>query len=466
MKALRIFSKGKLLIAALLIGVACEEDGVKAVLNDPTTFVAPALTSPATADPVVFTPEDEADEYETFVWTNADYGIHVSVRYELEVAADEDFTEPKVVATVEGLEGAQQRSLTVTVKQMNDAVLALGLPAFQEATVMLRVKSSINNHEDDPLYSAAITRTVTPYRLSNCGNHCTIGIIGDATADPTWSIDTDMHLADPEGIDKYSWTLTTYLKAGAMKFRAGDDWAVNWGADAFPSGTGTQDGPNIPIPGDGYYKIDFNDATGEYNITAITNTFASIGVIGSATAHGWDGDTELTQDPNDPHVWTGTVDLVEGEVKFRKAGDWGVNWGSTSFPSGYGTANGPNIPIAVAGTYFVWFNDASGEFMFGPTANSAPYASVGLIGTATPNSWDGPDMDLIQNPANAYKWSKILTITDGEAKFRADDDWAVNWGASPFPEGRAVQGGANIPAKAGKYFVTFNSLTGEYLFLN
>jgi hypothetical protein len=48
-----------------------------------------------------------------------------------------------------------------------------------------------------------------------------------------------------------------------LKFRAEDDWAVNWGAEDFPVGTGTQDGPNIPVTA-GTYAISLVTDTGEY----------------------------------------------------------------------------------------------------------------------------------------------------------------------------------------------------------
>ncbi|MDZ7604520.1 MAG: hypothetical protein U5K79_02810 [Cyclobacteriaceae bacterium] len=46
---------------------------------------------------------------------------------------------------------------------------------------------------------------------------------------------------DPTRADKNTWTITVFLKGGQeAKFRASDSWDVNWGAAAYPSGTGTQ----------------------------------------------------------------------------------------------------------------------------------------------------------------------------------------------------------------------------------
>ncbi|MDH5399775.1 MAG: SusF/SusE family outer membrane protein, partial [Cyclobacteriaceae bacterium] len=395
-------------------------------------------------------------EFENFTWSKADYGISLPVNYILEMDTSGTFTNPESLANTAGT------STSFTVEDFNDAVLAFGKPAFTESTVNLRVKAVVSGADVEILYSAPITRTITTYRLSNCGNYCAIGLIGDASAGG-WGTDTDMVLADPTGVDKYTWTLTTFLNVGSVKFRADDDWAVNWGAADFPAGTGIQDGANIPIATAGYYKIVFDDKTGNYTVTALAgDVYTTIGVIGDATPGGWGADTDLTQDANNVHIWSGTVTLTDGEIKFRAENDWAVNWGSDTYPSGYGIGNGPNIPV-MAGTYTLYFNDVSGQYFI--MNNATPFTTIGVIGDATPGGW-GDDTDLIQDPTNPYLWSGFVTLGDGEIKFRAENDWADNWGASDFPKGKGIQNGPNIPVKGGKYFISFNSGTGEYNILN
>lgn len=51
-----------------------------------------------------------------------------------------------------------------------------------------------------------------------------------------------------------------------MKFRTIGNWANNWGDNTFPSGTGIQDGANIPVPY-GDYIVSFNCFTHEYLFT-------------------------------------------------------------------------------------------------------------------------------------------------------------------------------------------------------
>ena len=109
--------------------------------------------------------------------------------------------------------------------------------------------------------SFAEAQTTTVYQ--------TVSIIGSATAGG-WTNDTPMRLASSS--DLHNWTVTLPLTTGPsgsneVKFRANNDWTANWGANAFPMGTGTTNGPNIIIPSTNTYTVQFNDVTGAYRFT-------------------------------------------------------------------------------------------------------------------------------------------------------------------------------------------------------
>ena len=173
-----------------------------------------------------------------------------------------------------------------------------------------------------------------------------VGLIGDATPGG-WDTDTDLTVND-DGI----WTGIIGLGAGEVKFRANNAWDLSWGATDFPSGTATSDnGPNIPVTA-GIYLVTFDPATGDYSFKP-----ASIGLIGSATANGWDSDLDMTPNPEVPGEVSLTTTLTDnGEVKFRVNDDWAYNWGGADFPSGTGIPGGDNIPVATGGEYTVKFN--------------------------------------------------------------------------------------------------------------
>ncbi len=304
------------------------------------------------------------------------------------------------------------------------------------------------------------------YSFDDQVSYETVGIIGDATPGG-WDMDTDM---ERSADDPNQWSLFIELTDGEVKFRAEDDWIINWGSTEFPMGTAVSGGDNIPVTA-GFYKIDFNSDSGEYSFAEVGN-YTTVGIIGDATPGGWDTDTDLTQDPDDPTIWTTSLELTDGEVKFRAEDDWGVNWGGPGFPMGIATQGGANIPV-VAGEYNITFNSLSGEYNF---EVFVVYDQISLVGEAGPfGAWPAEDdmgaVDtyLDRDADNDQLWSVAgVLLSDaadgGGVKFRANTDWAVNWGMDTFPFGVGTQDGPNILCVAGLYDVTFNSLTGEFMF--
>ncbi|MGK4569088.1 hypothetical protein [Flavobacterium sp. 3HN19-14] len=120
------------------------------------------------------------------------------------------------------------------------------------------------------------------------------------------------------------------------------------------------------------------------------------------------------------------------------------------------TLNGNNI-VVPAGTYTLNFNIVTGAYSFN-------FIKIGMIGTAVSAAgFDGPDVDMTTTDGVHYTLLNWV-FTDGEAKFRQDDSWDVNWGNSAFPTGSGTQGGDNILVTAGIYTVYFDRMTGEYNF--
>ena len=283
----------------------------------------------------------------------------------------------------------------------------------------------------------------------------TIGIIGSATP---FGWDRDVFMFPDESIPTL-YTLNVMLESGEIKFRQDGDWSVNWGGEDFPDGQAVLDGPNISIDQAGMYSITFDLEVPSYSFELVVG-YDSISIIGSATPGGWDEDTHLQRDGNNPDLWRGIVDLIEGELKFRAENDWAVNWGGDTFPTGVAVLNGSNIVVDAAGEYIVTFNSSTLEYNFLVVEE---FDVVSIIGDATPGGW-GEDTDMEQDPNDKTSWSLRAVLIDGEMKFRANNDWAVNWGSGDFPQGIATQDGPNIPVEAGEYFIYFNSTTGAYFF--
>jgi len=306
-------------------------------------------------------------------------------------------------------------------------------------------------------YMITFDKSTGAYNFEQIITLASVGIIGDATPGG-WDDDTDMIQSSS---DPNVWTGSLTLTDGGAKFRANDDWEINWGGSDFPMGTAMADGDTIPITA-GDYLITLNTETGEYNFQEIVE-YSTVGLIGDATPGGWDNDTDMMKDPDNGEMWSLRVILMDGEAKFRAENDWAVNWGAGDFPSGTASIGGANIPIT-AGEYIISFNSITGEYHFEAIV---VFSTVGLIGTGSPTmGWD-VDTDLVQDAANEHLWTGAeMDLFDGEVKFRAEDDWAVNWGLESWPAGIGEQDGANIPSVGGTYAVSINTLTGEYGFVD
>lgn len=171
---------------------------------------------------------------------------------------------------------------------------------------------------------------------------------GDANG---WA--TNDYLAGEDGVH---FTGFMYLNQNGFKFCTQPEWkGTNYGADFNTAG----DAANITMTEDaGYYKVDVDLESKSYVLTPIT----TIGIIGDATADGWDADQDLTYVPYNSETkalgyWEAKdVVLKAGTMKFRANHDWAINWGGDVNAL---TQGGDNISVD-AGTYdiklYAWAN--------------------------------------------------------------------------------------------------------------
>lgn len=96
-------------------------------------------------------------------------------------------------------------------------------------------------------------------------------------------------------------------------------------------------------------------------------------------------------------------------------------------------ANGADISLPGPGQYRLQVNLANSSY----TATKVVW---GVIGSATPNGWD-KSTSLTFDPADK-KWKGDVVMVAGAAKFRANDDWAINLGADM--AGKMSYGGGDI----------------------
>ena len=140
--------------------------------------------------------------------------------------------------------------------------------------------------------------------------------------------------------DGVHYTGYMYLNQNGFKFCTQKNWnGTNYGGAFF----GESEDNIMMTQEAGFYQVDVDLSAKTYTLTPFT-----IGIIGNATPTGWDGDTNMTYNPEE-HCWElKNVTLSDGEMKFRHTNDWSLSWGGEL--DNLTTQNGPNIAVA-AGTY-------------------------------------------------------------------------------------------------------------------
>lgn len=125
--------------------------------------------------------------------------------------------------------------------------------------------------------------------------------------------------------------------------------------------------------------------------------------------------------------------------------DWGnIDWGDDGSFTGLLVEEDEVDCTATAGYYFIQVDTEALTY-------SETQYDWGLIGSATPDGWDS-DQDMTYNATNKT-WEITLALTADEIKFRANDDWAWNYGDTG-ANGELELSGDNIAVpQAGNYTV-------------
>jgi hypothetical protein len=162
---------------------------------------------------------------------------------------------------------------------------------------------------------------------------------------------------------------------------------------------------------------------------------------------GWDptNTTTVLASANVDGKYEGYLNFLEDgtQFKFTDGPAWDVNYGDTG-ADGVLDPGGDNI-TANAGFYKI-------DVDLNTLTYTLLKTSWGIIGSATPNGWDS-DQDMTYDPATGT-WSIQLDLNPGEMKFRANDDWGLNYGDNG-SDALLEKDGANIAIpNAGNYKIT------------
>lgn len=314
----------------LFLFAACEKDEVKVIAN--TNGTGAALT--ASANNLVLQRVNAANQALNFTWTKANYGFNAAVTNTLQLdKAGSNFANPKEVILPAG-----SSSKSYSVIEFNALMLSMNLPTGANSAVETRLKSEVAGSDAvAPVYSNIVSLTVNPYAL--------ISFVYVPGAYQGWNPATADSLISPTSNNIYTGIIKFPAGSTEFKITPAKKWDVAYG-DA-GGGTVSTSGGNLSVPSAGTYRLTLN-----LNDNTFTAAKYSWGVIGSATAGGWDSDTDLTYN-NGTQEWSLTTSLSAGEIKFRLNDDWGTNYGGTGGTLAQG---GANIAVPAAGTYKITFN--------------------------------------------------------------------------------------------------------------
>lgn len=320
-----------------LIGLlsACQKDGTNVVMlanpTAPTISTMPDLTLKRTS----------GTDTLTFVGTPVDPGFQASATYILEAAAaGTSFADPVSIVS-----GVQDKAMKITVSDLNGLLLKK-FPADQASGIDFRIRAvlTVDSGTGAPGSSSNLlqyssetkTASVTVYGLPR------LDLVGSGV---------DQKIESALGDGKYS----GYVKLDkTMPFTLLDpDANTSYGANGSALAV---NGAAITSGDSGWYmlKADVNAMT--YSMDAYM-----IGLVGSATPNGWNSPDQKMDYDAKTGTWKITIDLVDGEIKFRLNDGWAWNLGGTTDNL---TQGGDNIPVT-AGNYTITLtiiNGTTGTF--------------------------------------------------------------------------------------------------------
>jgi len=282
-------------------------------------------------------------------------------------------------------------------------------------------------------------------KYSECATYCEKVINAGYSLEPEYRnlFLADNHLATNEvifpvaydGQRTQTWGGTTFLVHAPV---GGEMKPADFGIDGGWSGLRTTKEIVAKFPAVGTGSVIVSPNPGNLN-------YSTLGVPGGY--QGWDpanANTRLAS-PNDDGKFEGYIYFPDdnSEFKFTDGPTWDVNYGDTG-ADGTLDPGGDNIKAPTAGLYLI-------EVDLNTFTYTLTRTEWGIIGSATPGGWDS-DQNMTYDAATGVL-SIQIDLVAGEMKFRANDDWGLNYGDDG-ADAILERNGANIAIPgAGNYLI-------------
>jgi len=376
--------------------------------------------------------------------------------YTVEMATDADFTSPATLGNT------TNSNFSMTVDTFNNAINNAGVTNFSDVAIYMRVKAGSNTTNtililvttypvDAPTFTGVANGDAFVLSLDNNDALAVTFGWNDPILDSSLPIDIEYILEAALPNTDFAKT----IEAGKVKNMNSISLT-----NAQLNTIAIQAGIPVDTAGDISFRIRsiITDAASgsilERIATPITinvTTYLTVldlsttwGIVGSA-ANNWGATPDLPFFKTEvAGVLTAYVTLIAGEFKFRENNDWGNNYGSDSSTGGAISSGGGNI-TTTGGSYKIVLD--LNNFTY-----SIESFSLGIVGGAY-NNWGATPDFMLEYDQYSDVFRGIVTLIDGEMKFRMNNDWGTNYGDNG-ADGTLEDGSANIVVTAGIYIAT------------
>lgn len=291
------------LIMAVIAG--CKKEQLATIRSD---VKAPEVLSPAVGTAYIVTPADSTQRV-SIKWNKADYGVQAVISYFVQIdSAGRNFK------TKINLANTGADTLSLTLGNLNSQLLnALHLTPNVLSTIELRTGATI--YGKDSVFSKPVKLSFTTYK-ELAPDHLYV-----PGAYQGWNPAAAPIL---NSVTTFTYEGYVYMSSGGeFKFTTAPDFThINYGNGGAGKLSDAEPGPSLTVATKGYYKLNADIKNLTYSISLIQ----SFGVIGTATPHLWDASIPMTFDVA-KGIWSVTLHLTPGALKFRANDDWGINYG-------------------------------------------------------------------------------------------------------------------------------------------
>jgi len=399
-------------------GVVYESNEVTINIYANGDAIAPVITT--LYDELVLDPSTPTEEITIIEWTAARLVYGEEISYNVYVAVNvEGSTEIVKYQIAEGISG---NSLTITIDELNEAIVAAGGAEAEASEVTFYVEAvcssqSITTESDsitittyvstfpDTMYLPGSYQGWDPAKASTLSQSTVSKGLYEGFVNLTTEDGSDCQFKfspNPEWKDDFGGVVTVDQSAGGYNYATGS--------------VGVSD--NIVVPS-GFYFISLNKKLNTVTLIQV-NTLSMIG--SSVGDFGWGSDVDMVYDAETQTFVVESTEMKEGEFKLRFNHDWTYSMGGTVDAVSYTT--GDNIAFSKdAATYKVVLDVSSCPFTFK------------FINT------DYPENIYIPGGHNGWSFSTMIA-GDGEGhyegfatlgsefKFTPEASWDNDWGGT------------------------------------